>query len=278
LLQSGTSVKRKTTPWQPNPGNPLSKNKASYKTLILTQPYAIVIPLTLTRSPLWTLPNQIFPLKEFLMDSFTLEPTPNIDFTRTIEHTPETTWEPTNLWFSLNTLSKHYGNSLLNSVQNTSLGTSIYRLIGNLKLLRFGLWLVSIRTEVSLFRTVFYDILSETAQFYHYQVHVRTAWPSIRTVFTKILSAFEQNSGIFWNTGHRLDSLQRLPKQCRLMKSNSLLNTDWPSVRMVLLVIYKTLWGVRTPSKARPDGCTGTSCFLLDFARTLHGHLLEACD
>jgi hypothetical protein len=27
---------KKTTPGQPNPGNPLSKNKASYKTLILT--------------------------------------------------------------------------------------------------------------------------------------------------------------------------------------------------------------------------------------------------
>jgi hypothetical protein len=33
LLRSGNSVKRKTTPGQPNPGTPLSKNKASYKTL-----------------------------------------------------------------------------------------------------------------------------------------------------------------------------------------------------------------------------------------------------
>jgi hypothetical protein len=51
LLRSGNSVKRKTTPGEPNPGNPLSKNKASYKTLVLTYPYAVVIPLTLTRSP-----------------------------------------------------------------------------------------------------------------------------------------------------------------------------------------------------------------------------------
>jgi hypothetical protein len=29
LLRSGNSVKRKTTPGQPNPGNPLSKNRAS---------------------------------------------------------------------------------------------------------------------------------------------------------------------------------------------------------------------------------------------------------
>jgi hypothetical protein len=36
LLRSENYVKRKTTPGQPNPGNPLSNNKASYKTLILT--------------------------------------------------------------------------------------------------------------------------------------------------------------------------------------------------------------------------------------------------
>jgi len=36
---------------QPNLGTPLSKNKASYKTLVLTYSYAVVIPLTLTQSP-----------------------------------------------------------------------------------------------------------------------------------------------------------------------------------------------------------------------------------
>jgi len=89
---------------------------------------------------------------------------------------------------------------------------------------------------------VFSDILSETAQFYLYQVHVQTAWLSVRAVFTKILFGFERKSRIFWNTGHhpdvlprRLDGLQRLPKFCRLLKSNSLLNTDRPSVRTVLL-------------------------------------------
>jgi hypothetical protein len=44
-------MKRKTTPGQPNPGTPLSKNKASYKALVLTKPIAVVIPLTITRSP-----------------------------------------------------------------------------------------------------------------------------------------------------------------------------------------------------------------------------------
>jgi hypothetical protein len=43
-------MKRKTTPEWSNPGNPLSKNKASYKTLVLTYPYAVVIHLTLTRN------------------------------------------------------------------------------------------------------------------------------------------------------------------------------------------------------------------------------------
>jgi len=48
-------------------------------------------------------------------------------------------------------------------IQNTSLGLSIYRLTGNQILLRFGLWLSSVQTEVSHVQTVFCDILSETA-------------------------------------------------------------------------------------------------------------------
>jgi hypothetical protein len=45
------------------------------------------IPLTLTCNQTRMLPNQIFHLKGFLMDSFTLGPTPKIDFTGTLEHT-----------------------------------------------------------------------------------------------------------------------------------------------------------------------------------------------
>jgi hypothetical protein len=86
-----------------------TENKASYKTLVLTYPYVVVIPLTLTRSPSWTLSNQVSYLKGFLMESFTLEPTPKKDFTRTVEHTPATAWELADLRFSLNILSKHYG-------------------------------------------------------------------------------------------------------------------------------------------------------------------------
>jgi hypothetical protein len=93
-------VKRKTTLGQPNPGNPLSKNKASYKVLVLTKPIAVVIPLTITRSPSLTLPNQVYYLKGSLMYSFTLGSTPKIDFTRTVEHTPAMTRELADLQFS----------------------------------------------------------------------------------------------------------------------------------------------------------------------------------
>jgi hypothetical protein len=43
------------------------------------------------------------------MESFTLGPTPKIDFTRTVEHTPATVRELlVDLQISLNTISKHY--------------------------------------------------------------------------------------------------------------------------------------------------------------------------
>jgi len=61
-----------------------TENKASYKTLVLTYPYAVVIPLTLTRSPSWTLHNQVSYLKGYSIDSFTLWPIPKIDFTRIV--------------------------------------------------------------------------------------------------------------------------------------------------------------------------------------------------
>jgi hypothetical protein len=101
-------VKRKITPGQPNPETLLSKDKASYKALILTKLIAVVIPLTITRNPLGTLPNQVSCLKGSLMDSFTLGPTLKIDFTQIVEHTPVMARELANLRFSLNTLSKHY--------------------------------------------------------------------------------------------------------------------------------------------------------------------------
>jgi hypothetical protein len=46
-------------------------------------------------------------------------------------------------------------------IQFTSLEPSIYRLTENLNLLKFKLWLSSVRTEVSLIRMVFYNRLQE---------------------------------------------------------------------------------------------------------------------
>jgi hypothetical protein len=101
-------MKRKTTPRQPNTGKLLLKDKASYNALVLTKPIAVVIPLTITRSPSRKLTNLVSDLKGSLMESFTLGPTPKIDFTRTIEHTPTTARELADFQISLNTLSKHY--------------------------------------------------------------------------------------------------------------------------------------------------------------------------
>jgi hypothetical protein len=142
-------VKRKTTPGQPNPGSPLSKNKASYKALVLTTPIAVVIPLTITPSL----------LLEGVFDGFLyLRPTPKIDFTRTVEHTPTTARELADLQFSLNTLSKHY-RIQYRIHTNYKPRALYYRLIENLNLLKFKLCLSSVRTKVNLVRTVFYDRL-----------------------------------------------------------------------------------------------------------------------
>jgi len=148
------------------------ENKASYKTLVLTYPYAVVIPLTLARSPSWMLTNQVSYLKGSSMDSFTLGLIPKIDFTQTVEHTSAATWELADLRFSLNTfLSTMEFDTKF--IQFTSLRPSIYRLTENLKLLKFRLWLLSVRMEDSHVRTVFCDRLSEIAQFFPYQVHFR---------------------------------------------------------------------------------------------------------
>jgi hypothetical protein len=61
-------------------------------------------------------------------------------------------------------------------IQFSSLGPSIYRLTENLNLLKFGLWLLSVRMEDSHVQTVFCDRLSEIAQFFPSQVHVRTVF------------------------------------------------------------------------------------------------------
>jgi hypothetical protein len=106
---SGNSIKRKTTPGQPNPGFPLFRRQSQLQSSSTHIPYAVAVPWTLTCNPTRTLPNQVTYLKGSSMKSFTLGPTPKIDFTRTVEHTPATARELADLQFSLNTLSKHYG-------------------------------------------------------------------------------------------------------------------------------------------------------------------------
>jgi hypothetical protein len=109
-------------------------------------------------------------------------------------------------------------------------------------------------------------------------------------VFTKIISTFERNSGVIWITGYRPDGLQILniiwtcyrvvrtvcrdfPNSVDFLKQTPCwILIDWVSGRYCSdvwtssMFICKTLQGVRTPSKTRPDGCTGTSGFVLVFA------------
>jgi hypothetical protein len=60
-----------------------SENKASYKAIALTYPYAVIIPGTMTYNTTRTLPNQVTYLKGSSIESFTLGLLPKIDFTRT---------------------------------------------------------------------------------------------------------------------------------------------------------------------------------------------------
>jgi hypothetical protein len=84
-------------------------------------------------NPTRTPPNQIFHLKGFLMDSFTLGPTPKIDFTWTLKHTLATALELADLQCLLKHPLKALWNSPPNSVQNTDLKPPIYRLQETLK-------------------------------------------------------------------------------------------------------------------------------------------------
>jgi len=121
-------------------------------------------------------------------------------------------------------------------------------------------------------------------------VCVRTAWPSVQTVFTEILSAFEQNFGVIWIAVYRLEMLPSRPDGlqimnivrtwCRVIRTeywNFQIHVDfWEQtscrilidrasgrcgfdVRTSSMFIYRTLRGVQTPSKARPDGVALTS-------------------
>jgi hypothetical protein len=117
-------------------------------------------------------------------------------------------------------------------------------------------------------------------------------------VFTEILSAFEQNSGVIWITVYcpnvlpsHQDGLQIMKivrTWCQVIRKeywNFPISVDFweqtscrilidrasercgSDVRTSSMFIRKTLRGVRTPLKARPDGCTGTGSIDLIFAQ-----------
>jgi hypothetical protein len=141
----------------------------------------VIIPITLTWNPSWTLPNQISYLNESSIKSFTLGLLLKIDFTRTVEHTLTTARELADLQISLNTLSKHYG--ILYWILTKYKPRAIYyRLTKNLILINFGLWQVPSGQSLSCVPMVFCDRLSRIMQLFPKQDCVRTAWPSIKMV------------------------------------------------------------------------------------------------
>jgi len=73
--QSGNSLKRKTTPGQPNPGYPLFRRQSKYINSNTHIPDAAIVSSTLMCNPTRTRPNQVSYLKGSSMESFTLGPT-----------------------------------------------------------------------------------------------------------------------------------------------------------------------------------------------------------
>jgi hypothetical protein len=78
--QSVNSIKRKTTSGQPNPRYPLFRRQSQYIDSNTHIPDAAIVSSTLTCNPTRTPPNQVTYLKGSSMESFTLGPTPKIDF------------------------------------------------------------------------------------------------------------------------------------------------------------------------------------------------------
>jgi hypothetical protein len=82
----------------------------------------VVVPCSLTCNPTRTLPNQVSCLKGSSMESFTLGPTPKIDF-RCSATTTHLQWLQRK-----NNVSEHLWNSIPNSCSSQCPGPSIYRL------------------------------------------------------------------------------------------------------------------------------------------------------
>jgi hypothetical protein len=90
----------------------------------------VVVPCSLMCNPTRTLPNQVSYLKGSSMESFTLGPTPKIDFSCSAA-TTHLQWllRKRNQLNNLeNNFSEHLWNSILNSSSSQCPGASIYRL------------------------------------------------------------------------------------------------------------------------------------------------------
>jgi len=91
--------------------------------------------------------------------------------------------------------------------------------------------------EDSHVRTVFCDYFSETVQFYSYQVHVRIAWPSGRTVFaiTRFCIRTEHWTILkCWTASGRLAKTFQTVSTTEIQLSVEI-GKAWPSVQTVLL-------------------------------------------
>jgi hypothetical protein len=102
------------------------ENKVSYKEIALTYPYTVVVPWSLTCNPTWMPHNQVTYLKGSSMESFTLGPTPKIDFNfntqrQWLESERISTTTP-----KIYSLSSTKFN--IEFLRNICLGASIYRL------------------------------------------------------------------------------------------------------------------------------------------------------
>jgi hypothetical protein len=109
-------------------------------------------------------------------------------------------------------------------LQITSLESSIYRLKENLILLKFGLWWVGVRTEVSLFRTVFCDRLFRRSSLSLLSVLVKET--------QNILECWVVSRHVAMSSGRLAETFQIVSTEIQLRVE---IGEAWPSVQTVLL-------------------------------------------
>jgi len=138
----------------------------------------MVVPCSLTYNPTRTFPNHVSYLKGSSMESFTLGPTPKIDF-RCSTATAHLQWLQRK-----NHVSEQLWNSIPNSFSSQCLGASVYRLGAQMSVRQN---IVGRRTDgghgPSGRATVRQDFLKNFAEkSFMFKSHVRTGWHIARTV------------------------------------------------------------------------------------------------